>query len=125
LTSVFGGRTNPIKGGHEQHDGIDLAVKRGTRVFAIAPGKVIETGWHGGLGNVVVVRHDDGSESTYAHNSLVLVSPGDSVTRDTALALSGSTGFATGPHLHLEVRRSGKAFDPVPLLTAARARLGG
>ncbi len=124
LTSEFGGRTNPIKGGHEHHDGIDLAVKLGTRVFPIASGRVVETGWRGGLGNVVVVRHDDGTESIYGHNSRVLVSPGEKVSRDTALALSGSTGFATGPHLHLEVHRGGKAVDPVPLLTTARVQSG-
>lgn len=124
LTSEFGGRTDPIRGGHEHHDGIDLAVKRGTRVFPIGPGTVVESGWQGGLGNTVVIRHEDGTESVYGHNSRVMVSPGEKVTRETPLALTGSTGFATGPHLHLEVRRAGAAVDPVPLLTTGRSRSG-
>lgn len=118
LTSEFGIRRDPLTRQWEQHDGIDLAARSGTEVRPFRPGEVVFSGWQSGYGQVVIVRHDDGLETLYGHNSKNLVQVGDRVTENTPLALVGSTGRSTGPHLHFEVRRHGRAVDPIPFMAA-------
>ena len=79
-------------------------------------GKVRYSGWKPGYGNVVIVRHANGLETRYGHTEKNLVHAGDSVQAGTTLALVGNSGRSTGPHLHFEVRRNGRAVNPVPLL---------
>lgn len=107
LTSKVGWRHDPIDGTLRHHNGIDIAVPAGTKVKAIAAGKVLESGPHGGYGNLVTVQHDDGTVSMYGHNSRLEVVSGARVEAGQTLALSGSTGRSTGPHLHFELWKNG------------------
>jgi len=121
LTSEFGMRTDPFTGQPAFHPGIDLAVDRGTAIHSVQPGIVTFSGWKSEYGRVVIVQHDDGTESVYGHNAKNLVKAGSQVDEATVLGLSGSTGRSTGPHLHFEVRKHGKAVNPVPYLNRFRA----
>ncbi len=116
LTSPFGMRRDPFTRRTAHHDGIDLAAEPGTGVSAVLPGEVVFSGWQPGYGKVVIVRHDDGLDTVYAHNAKNLVHVGDAVTEDTLLARVGSTGRSTGPHLHFEARQAGRPVNPIPLL---------
>ena len=107
VTSNYGWRHDPIDGGTRHHNGIDIAVPTGTRVKAVAAGKVVQSGWHGGYGNLVAVKHFDGSLSLYGHNSQLEARVGDQVEAGQTIALSGSTGRSTGPHLHFELWKDG------------------
>jgi murein DD-endopeptidase MepM/ murein hydrolase activator NlpD len=99
------------------HSGIDLSTAIGTPVKPIMKGTVTKTenNWFG-YGNMIVVSHGADFESLYAHLSVINAKVGDSVTTDTVIGLSGSTGKSTGPHLHLEIRQDGKVIDPGPIL---------
>lgn len=112
LTSKYGYRWGRM------HRGIDIAAPVGTPIFAAAPGVVIKSGWNkGGYGNLVDIQHSDGSLTRYAHNYRLLVRPGQFVDQGQQISLMGSTGRSTGPHLHFEVRPSGKgAVNPIALL---------
>ncbi|GAB5046987.1 peptidoglycan DD-metalloendopeptidase family protein [Thermodesulfovibrio sp. TK110] len=116
ITSSFGLRIDPIDGKLRHHNGIDIAVPEGTPVKPVLSGKVIYSGWMGGYGNCVIVEHENGIQTVYAHNSKNLVKTGDTVTSQSVIALSGSTGRTTGPHLHFEVRKDGVAVNPVAML---------
>jgi len=107
VTSGYGWRHDPIDGGIRHHNGVDIAVPTGTKVKAIAAGRVVQSGWRGGYGNLVTLEHGDGSTSLYGHNSQLEVRVGDQVAAGQTLALSGSTGRSTGPHLHFELWRGG------------------
>jgi Rod binding domain-containing protein len=113
VSSQFGMRHHPISHKLKHHDGMDIAAPRGSAIQPIADGQVISSGVNGGYGNVVVVEHDDGLTSTYAHCDELLVSVGDRVTKNMTIAKVGSTGASTGPHLHLEIRKGGELVDPV------------
>ncbi len=116
ITSSFGLRIDPIDGKLRHHNGIDIAVPEGTPVKPVLSGKVVYSGWRGGYGNCVIVDHGNGIQTVYAHNSKNLVKTGDTVTPQSVVALSGSTGRTTGPHLHFEVHKDGKAMNPVALI---------
>lgn len=107
ITSLVGMRTDPIDGTLRQHNGIDIAIPSGTPVKPVASGVIVYSGARSGYGNTVVVEHDNGVISLYAHNSRLLVSEGQLVTPESILALSGSTGRSTGPHLHFEAWQAG------------------
>ncbi len=96
------------------HKGIDIAGPVGTPIIAAAPGEVIHAGWNsGGYGNLVKVKHSDGSVTIYAHNSRILVRRGEIVRQGQQIAKMGSTGFSTGPHLHFEIHPRGRgAVNP-------------
>ena len=101
--------------------GIDFPVPSGTRIGAAGVGVVEFAGWNsGGYGNLVVVRHRLGYTTWYAHMSRIAVSVGQSVTGGTTLGYVGSTGHATGPHLHFELRKNAVPIDPAPYLLAGR-----
>jgi murein DD-endopeptidase MepM/ murein hydrolase activator NlpD len=107
ITSLVGMRTDPIDGIWRQHNGIDIAIPTGTPVKPVASGVVVYSGSRSGYGNTVVVEHDNGIITLYAHNSRLLVTPGQPVSSENILALSGSTGRSTGPHLHFEAWQAG------------------
>ncbi|OKJ21569.1 peptidase [Streptomyces sp. CB00316] len=101
------------------HTGADFQAASGTPVRAIGPGTVVSAGWSGSYGNEVVIKHEDGMYSQYAHQSSLNVSAGQTVTGGQQIGLSGSTGNSTGPHLHFEVRTGpsyGSDVDPVAYL---------
>ena len=123
VSSQFGVRTDPFTGRLDFHSGLDLAAKSGAEIHPIKSGQVTFSGWQSGYGRVVVVKHDDGTESMYAHNSVNLVTVGQQVDADTVIGKVGSTGRSTGPHLHLEVRLRGAAVNPSPYLNAAKILL--
>ena len=95
------------------HEGIDIGCAYGTPNRAAAAGTVIYAGWLGGYGNLVVVDHGNGLSTAYAHASSILVGVGQTVAQGQTVSLVGSTGHATGPHLHFEVRVNGVAVDPL------------
>jgi murein DD-endopeptidase MepM/ murein hydrolase activator NlpD len=112
LTSGYGWRWGKM------HRGIDIANSTGTPIYASAPGVIERAGWNnGGYGNVVDIRHADGSMTRYGHNSRILVQAGQQVQQGQQIAAMGSTGFSTGPHSHFEVHPSGKAaVNPIAFL---------
>lgn len=97
----------------QMHEGIDIAASSGTPIRAAAAGTVIHSGWLGGYGNLVVVDHGNGLATAYAHASAILVGVGVQVSQGETVALVGSTGNSSGPHLHFEVRVNGVAVDPL------------
>ncbi|WP_328755409.1 M23 family metallopeptidase [Geomonas propionica] len=107
ITSGYGMRHDPIDGHQRHHNGVDIAVPTGTSVKAIAAGRVIESAAHGGYGNLVTIQHADGMVSMYGHNSQLEVRVGDQVEAGQTVALSGSTGRSTGPHVHFELWKKG------------------
>jgi murein DD-endopeptidase MepM/ murein hydrolase activator NlpD len=102
ITSQAGLRTDPFDGKLRHHNGLDIAAPSGTPVKPVASGTVIFSGWKSGYGNTVIVDHGDGMKTVYAHHSSNSVGFGDSVDTGSVIALSGSTGRSTGPHLHFE-----------------------
>jgi Membrane proteins related to metalloendopeptidases len=113
ITSPFGYRIHPILKVKKLHTGIDIGAAAGTAVLAANNGNVIKAGWNNSYGNVVMIDHGGGIVTLYAHNSKLLVSTGDVVTKGQTIALVGSTGDATGPHIHFEVRVNGEYKDPM------------
>ena len=112
LTSGYGWRWGRM------HQGIDIAGPVGTPIFSAAPGTVIRSGWSsGGYGNIVDIRHPDGSLTRYAHNSRLLVEEGEEVRQGQQIAEMGNTGYSTGPHLHFEIHLPDQgAVNPSALL---------
>jgi len=110
VSSSFGPR------GNARHDGIDIAAPEGTPVRAALDGTVAYVGSLRGYGKVVILSHDDGLTTVYAHNSKNLVDPGARVRRGTVIASVGQTGRTTGPNLHFEVRKNNQARDPLVFL---------
>jgi len=107
ISSTVGLRPDPINGDIRMHNGIDIAIPAGTPVRPVAAGRVAYSGLQPGYGNMVIVQHDDGMISIYAHHSRNLVKTGARVAKETQLAFSGSTGHSTGPHLHFEAWQGG------------------
>lgn len=112
VTSGYGRRWGKM------HKGIDIAAPIGTPIFASAAGEVVSAGWSsGGYGNLVKIKHIDGSITFYAHNSKILVRKGQQVQQGEQISEMGSTGFSTGPHLHFEIHPNGKgAVNPIAFL---------
>ncbi len=112
LTSGFGMRWG------KPHRGLDIAAATGTPIYASADGVIDKAGWNnGGYGNLVDIRHADGSITRYGHNSKILVTAGQEVRQGQEIALMGSTGFSTGPHSHFEIHPGGKAaVNPIAFL---------
>lgn len=114
ITSPFGGRY--INSVYSNHYGLDLRAAVGTTVYAADGGKVIYAGTNGNYGKLVKIQHDNGDVTYYAHLSKIEVSVGDRVYKGQEIAKSGATGRVTGPHLHFEIRKNGKAVDPAKYL---------
>ncbi len=112
VSSGFGWRQDPFTGEQAWHAGIDMAAPGGTPIRACWPGTVTHAGPDGGYGLTVVIAHEGGWESRYAHNQVNQVSVGDRVGAGERIALVGNTGRSTGPHLHFELRQGALAWDP-------------
>jgi murein DD-endopeptidase MepM/ murein hydrolase activator NlpD len=113
ISSLYGQRTDPFDGNQATHQGIDFAGIAGTQVLAVADGVVSHTGIDGGYGRMVEITHGNGYVTRYAHNAKLLVKPGQTVKRGDPIALMGSTGRSTGPHVHFEVLRDGRPMNPL------------
>jgi murein DD-endopeptidase MepM/ murein hydrolase activator NlpD len=112
MSSGYGWRADPITGKRSMHAGLDFAGKTGSDVVAVASGVVSWTGRNLGYGNVVEISHGDDLVTRYAHNKENLVVSGDVVRKGETIALMGSSGRVTGPHVHFEVYKNGRAVDP-------------
>lgn len=112
ISSDYGNRWHPILGKYKWHSGIDIAVNSGTPIKAAEDGTVILSGSNGGYGLCVIIDHGGSISTLYGHASKLLVKVGDVVTRGQTIALAGSTGVSTGPHLHFEVRVKGVTDNP-------------
>ncbi len=116
LNDSFGWRRHPITGALDFHTGADLAAAPGTPIRAVLSGIVREAGFDPSYGNYLRIDHHNGFSTLYAHCSSLLVKEGDAVRRGQRVAKAGSTGDATGPHLHFEIRLNGVCLDPAPAL---------
>lgn len=116
-TSGFGTRKNPFDDKRmEFHKGIDLGCHPGTKVYAARSGEVVFSGYDEGYGNLVIVEHEFGYRSFYGHLSRRVVKEGDRVRAGEIIAFSGNTGRSTGPHLHFEIRKNGRALNPMTFI---------
>jgi len=113
LSSSFGYRDSPFTGKKEFHKGIDISTRTGAPIVASADGVVSFTGWDGGYGRVVVIKHGRGFKTKYAHLKKSIVKTGQHVNRGETVGLVGSSGRSTGPHLHYEVHLNGVAVNPI------------
>ncbi len=112
ITSTFGGRERPTAGASSYHKGIDIGAPTGTAIVAAASGTVVTSTYQVAAGNYIMLSHDDGKYTVYMHCSKLLVSVGDRVNKGDTIALVGSTGVSTGPHLHFGVLVDGGYVDP-------------
>ncbi|MDE1921898.1 MAG: peptidoglycan DD-metalloendopeptidase family protein [Gammaproteobacteria bacterium] len=120
ISSYFGDRSDPFTGFTEFHKGLDIAAPEGTHVDAVGAGLVTWAGPRSGYGNMVEINHGNGLATRYCHNEKLLVRVGDLVHKGEEIALLGSTGRSTGPHLHFEVLKNGAAVNPLPYVGAMR-----
>ena len=113
ISSYFGRRADPFTGYSAVHKGVDFAGAEGTKVTAVAAGLVTYAGDRSGYGQMVEINHGNGLATRYCHNEQILVKQGDMVRKGQDLALMGSTGRSTGPHVHFEVLKNGVQVDPL------------
>jgi murein DD-endopeptidase MepM/ murein hydrolase activator NlpD len=121
ISSGFGDRQDPFTGHEAFHRGIDFAGSAGSEVTAVATGVVTWAGQRSGYGSLIEVNHGNGYITRYAHNQRALVTVGQTVTRGQAIALMGSTGRSTGPHVHFEVLKNGRQINPASFLGGGSA----
>ena len=125
MSSSFGMRRHPILGYKRMHSGVDFRARSGTPIVAVTDGQVTGAGRMGGCGQAVRLRHGGGMDTRYCHMSRIAVSAGQNVRRGQVIGYVGSTGLSTGPHLHYEMYRSGRAIDPASVRFVTRAQLTG
>ena len=116
ISSYFGERADPFDGLEKFHKGVDFAGNLGSDVVAVAAGVVTWAGERSGYGRLIEINHGDGYSTRYAHNERTLVAVGQTVKRGEAIALMGSTGHSTGPHVHFEVLHNGRQVDPLSFI---------
>ena len=116
VSSHFGNRIDPFTGLWESHQGVDCPAVTGTPILAIANGTVTQAGYNDGYGNLVEIDHGQGYTSKYGHASQILTRMGQQVQKGQVIALVGSTGHSTGPHLHFEMAQYGQVFNPMAFL---------
>lgn len=116
VTSPFGMRVDPVTHQYWLHTGIDIGVPEGTPVEAACAGTVLYAGWMTGYGNVVIIDCGSGISTLYAHAETLLARVGDRVAQGQEIDLAGMTGWATGPHVHFEIRVNGTPINPAPYL---------
>jgi len=116
ISSRYGQRKDPFSGKRAFHHGVDIAGKKNSEVIAVASGVVSWADRKSGYGKLVEVRHVNGYVTRYAHNSKILVKVGDLVSKGQVVALMGSSGRSTGPHVHFEIARGGKTLNPAKYL---------
>ena len=112
ISSYYGKRIDPFSGKKTFHHGLDFAGKSGSNVLAVADGIISWTGKRSGYGHTVEIDHGNGYVTLYGHNQKVTVKAGDRIQRGQVIALMGSTGRSTGPHVHFEVLRDGRKINP-------------
>ena len=120
ISSYYGYRNSPFDGRREFHKGIDIASKEGSEIIAVAGGVVTWSDRRWGYGNMVEINHGNGYVTRYGHCSKLLVKEGEAVKKGQVLALMGSTGRSTGPHVHFEVMKGGKQVNPLDFIYASR-----
>jgi murein DD-endopeptidase MepM/ murein hydrolase activator NlpD len=116
MSSGFGERMDPFNGEEAFHKGVDFAAPAGSDVSAVADGIVTWAGARNGFGVLVEIDHGNGYVTRYAHNSRAMVSVGEKVQRGQAVAVVGSTGRSTGPHVHFEVLKNSVAINPMSFI---------
>ncbi|MFT7775170.1 peptidoglycan DD-metalloendopeptidase family protein [Roseateles sp.] len=121
ITSGFAMRFHPIMQTWRQHNGVDYGAPTGTAVRSVGDGTVEVAGWQNGFGNVVQVRHSGDRSTVYAHLSKIDVKKGQRIEQGQRIGAVGSTGWATGPHLHFEFRVGGRHMDPRAIARASEA----
>lgn len=112
-SSYYGDRVHPMHNEPGFHNGVDLQVRMGTPIYPVRRGIVTYTGWHEGYGLMLTVQHDDGYISMYGHCMSIKAKKGDWVDKNDVIALVGSTGHSTGPHLHFMMERHGRMLNPI------------
>lgn len=125
ISSKFGKRERPVANASRHHSGVDLPAPHDSDIRAIRDGVVVFADPHAGYGNLVVIMHKDDYTSHYGHCNKILVQPGQKVKAGAIIAKVGSTGISSGPHLHLEIRRRGKALNPLKLIPDLTAKAEG
>lgn len=116
ISSDFGARVHPVSGEESFHNGIDIAGDEGSEIYACESGKVIFAGFNEFSGNHIKIEHTDGYISSYSHLSRIDTEVGEEVQRGAFIGLTGSTGIATGPHLHFEITKNGEVQSPLSLI---------
>ncbi|MFT6791790.1 MAG: murein DD-endopeptidase MepM/ murein hydrolase activator NlpD [Cellvibrionaceae bacterium] len=120
MSSRYGPRTDPFSGKPSWHSGVDFAGKSGSEIIAVAAGVVVESGVRSGYGEIVEINHGSGLKTRYAHNKQNIANVGDVVKKGQVIALMGETGRSTGPHVHFEVYKHGRAVDPTSYIHRTR-----
>ncbi|HED18271.1 MAG TPA: M23 family metallopeptidase, partial [Gammaproteobacteria bacterium] len=120
LSSYYGKRTDPFNGRQAMHKGVDFAGKLGSDIVATAEGVVTWAGKRYGYGQLVEINHGNGYSTRYGHCQQILVAVGDKVEPGQKIALMGSSGRSTGPHVHYEVLKNGRQVDPTRYVRASR-----
>lgn len=116
LTSPYGYRADPFTGVRSFHTGVDMAIATGTPIYATMDGKIATAGWNNVYGNYIIITHDNGYQTLYAHMQKYIVTTGQYVTQGSTIGYVGSTGYSTGPHLHFSVYKNSKLIDPMTVL---------
>lgn len=125
ISSRFGMRRHPILGYRRMHAGMDFRARRGTPIVAVTDGRVLSAGRAGGCGITVKLQHANGLQTRYCHMSRMAVNRGANVKRGQVIGYVGSTGLSTGPHLHYEMYRNGRAINPASVKYETRSILSG
>ena len=120
LSSGYGMRTSPFSGITQMHKGVDFAGKYNSEIIAVAGGVVTYSGKRGAYGYMLEISHGNNYTTRYAHNAKNMVEEGEAVKKGQVIALMGSTGKSTGPHVHFEVLKNGKQIDPVKFIQTRR-----
>jgi murein DD-endopeptidase MepM/ murein hydrolase activator NlpD len=122
ISSYFGMRNDPFTGKRAMHKGMDFAGKEGSEVVAVAAGVVTWAGERYGYGDLVEINHGKGIVTRYGHNKKILVQVGDRIQQGQVIATMGSSGRSTGPHVHFEVVKNGRAVNPAKYIKSKRTR---
>ena len=117
ISSNYGMRVHPITGQYKLHTGVDISAPMGANFVAANDGIVTKAGYNTAYGNMVIIDHGGGISTLYAHGSEILVTVGQTVTRNEPILKVGSTGYSTGPHAHFEVRINGVVTNPIEYIT--------
>lgn len=116
ISSYFGYREQPLAGASTNHKGMDFAAPTGTPIYAAAGGTVVSSGYSGKAGNRIVINHGNGLQTIYMHCHQLYVKAGEKVTKGQNIAIVGTTGNSTGPHLHFQVMSGGTPVNPLKYL---------
>ena len=122
VTSPYGWRINPKTELREHHDGVDLLAGPWDKVYSTGNGIVVRANWYKGLGNCIVIKHEDGYRSLYGHLSKIEVENGQSVLRGEHIGIAGNTGYTAGYHLHYEIYKDNNRTDPIKYINIGEAR---